>query len=150
MLYIQNILYNRTWSNLVIPGFKFLIVTTVIFVLYGTIQFSATEDLATYLWCPMVAAAGLFVAILIPPIFASIHSMSLEVIGKWDKQTFGRGFVGMEEGDGFNSKYMTRVMASCRPMRCMVASMYFFDNDTGLVVFNLIFQSTAYFLLAGR
>jgi len=147
MLYILNNLYNRTWSNLLIPTFKSLIMALVIFALYGTIQFSATEELALYIWCPMVFVVGSFIVILIPPVFASVHSMSVEVIGKRNERMTVQSFTGME-GAGSNSKYLARVILSCRPMRCMSASMYFFDNDTGLVVLNLIIQMTAYFLLA--
>ncbi len=82
MLLIINDMYNRSWSNLMIPGFKAIIMGANILTLYGTIRFSSKIDISVYIWCPMLLAFLSGVMLTIPPVFASIYHLSSTIIRK--------------------------------------------------------------------
>jgi len=156
-LLIINDMYNTSWANLMIPGIKLLFLGAVISAFYGTIRFSGSIEIMIYIWCPMLVifVGGIFV--LLPPLLASVHELSIQIIGKREMKIGKREhcflFLSSVSNGGnslpFKIRIMNREWIACRPMMCGAGSFYYFDRNTGLTCLNLIVQITAYFLVLG-
>jgi len=149
MLFILNDMFNRSWANLMIPGFKFLIIIVIVSALYGTIRFSNSVEFLVFIWCPMMACFLGIVIVLIPPMFASLQELSVSVIGKREDGNFRNGVSSGKSSRSLEHRLVRRVLESCTPLTCRAGAFYTFDRNTGLTCLNLVFQMTAYFLVAG-
>ena len=157
MLHIINDLYNGSWANLMIPGFKLILFVAVICALYGTIRFSGSIEIMVFLWCPMLVIflGGIFV--LLPPLFASVYERSIRIIGERSTKDGKREKCFLLLSSVSNGKYrlalehriLNREWLACRPMVCKSGSLYVFERNTGLTCINIIVQMTAYFLVIG-
>ncbi len=146
MLLILNDMYNRTWSNIMIPGFQAVFIVSNILTLYGTIRFSASLELFVYFWCPTLAILFSGIMGIIPPVFASLYNISLNIIRK--------SVVVTTVAHGGNQNILEiqvfrRIYKSFRPLKCKAGNMVVYKRITGLICFNYICEKVAFCLLSG-
>ena len=142
------LLVNRfnAWLNIIaMQGQKFLNLCITTMGVYGTLRYYHSLNILAYLTFPSVTMACILFANVAYPYGRILNSDTLALRRSWMRVKKSELDSATEVGP---SKYMTKVLQSCRDLKIKMGNFYFYEDTTSTTYNSIVIDNATYLLLS--